>query len=76
MGECAYNKKCKPQTHSKNLAPFSFLFRNVSELLHLILQKKRDPYGFINLAKLEPGCLTLLRKLTIVKKRDTWGWSR
>jgi hypothetical protein len=57
------------------MAPF--YLRNVSELLHLILQKKkRDPYDFINLAKLEPGGLTLLRKLTNVKKRDTWGWSR
>jgi hypothetical protein len=57
------------------MAPFSL--RNVSELLHLILQKKkRDPYDFINLAKLEPGGLTLIRKLTNVKKRDTWGWSR
>jgi hypothetical protein len=44
-----------------------FLFRNVSELLHLSLQKIREPYNFIKFTKLEPNCLTLLRKLINVK---------
>jgi hypothetical protein len=80
MRECAY-KKLKPQTHAKTWSWCPFSFRNVSELLHLSLQK-RDPYGFIKFAKLEPSCLTLLRKLINVKNvihgdgRDNCGFCK